>query len=118
MFPTKLRDDQPPADPEQLRRHLGGPPLEHPAPRSLAAPAPSSPRGTPRATDSTGSSGTGSSVTGSSGTGSSGTGSSGTGSSVAGISVMEWVLAIGYVVARRLRRQPPASPMVQLHPPE
>lgn len=103
MFPTKPRDDQPPADPEQLRRHLGGPPLEHPAPRSLAAPAPSSPRGTPRATDSTGSSVAG---------------SSGTGSSVAGISVMEWVLAIGYVVARRLRRQPPASPMVQLHPRE
>jgi hypothetical protein len=107
MLPTKPRDDQPPADTEQLRRHLGGPPLEHPASRSLAAPAPSTPRGTPRATDSTGSSVAGSSVAG---------------ISVAGISVMEWVLAIGYVVARRLRRppgrQPPASPMVQLHPRE
>lgn len=98
MFPTKPRDDQPPADPEQLPRHLGGPPLEHPAPGRLTAPAPSPPRGAPRPADSTGSSVTGSPVT--------------------GISVMEWVLAIGYVVARRLRRLPPASPMVQLHPRE
>jgi hypothetical protein len=40
MFPTKPRDDEPPADYEQLRRHLGRPPLEHPVARQRpAAPA-------------------------------------------------------------------------------
>lgn len=34
-----------------------------------------------------------------------------------GISVMEWLLAVGHAVARKLRRAP-RSAMVRLHPPE
>jgi hypothetical protein len=33
------------------------------------------------------------------------------------VSVMEWLLAVGHAVARRLRRAP-CSAMVRLHPPE
>jgi hypothetical protein len=33
------------------------------------------------------------------------------------VSVMEWLLAVGHAVARRLRRAP-SSAMVRLHPPE
>jgi hypothetical protein len=33
------------------------------------------------------------------------------------VSVMEWLLALGHAVARRLRRAP-SSAMVRLHPPE
>ena len=33
------------------------------------------------------------------------------------VSVMEWLLAVGQAVARRLRRAP-SSAMVRLHPPE
>jgi hypothetical protein len=37
--------------------------------------------------------------------------------SVEPVSVMEWLLAVGHAVARRLRRTP-CSAMVRLHPPE
>lgn len=37
--------------------------------------------------------------------------------SVAPVSVMEWLLAVGHAVARRLRRTP-CSAMARLHPPE
>lgn len=33
------------------------------------------------------------------------------------VSVMEWLLAVGHAVARRLRRAP-SSAMIRLHPPE
>ncbi|HEX7842108.1 MAG TPA: hypothetical protein VF469_31770 [Kofleriaceae bacterium] len=42
MLPTKPRDDEPPADYENLRRHLGRPPLEHPVARQVPA-APTAP---------------------------------------------------------------------------
>jgi len=84
MLPTKPRDDEPLADYEQLRRHLGRPPLEHPVARQQpAAPAPAAPAA----------------------------------AASSRLSVMDWLLAIGHVIARRLRRVP-CSPMVKLHPPE
>ena len=82
MVPTKPRDDEPPADYEELRRHLGRPPLEHPVARQVPAAPPAPAAGpSPR------------------------------------LSVMDWLLAIGHVIARRLRRTP-CSPMVKLHPPK
>lgn len=82
MGPIKPRDHEPPADYEQLRRHLARPPLEHPVARQVPA-APAAPAGvrSPR------------------------------------LSVMDWLLAIGHVALRRLRRVP-CSPMVKLHPPK
>jgi hypothetical protein len=90
-------------DYEQLRRHLGRPPLEHPAGRQRAAAAPAIP---PRQAAAPGAdarrSMTAPDVAASSGPSS-------------GLSVMDWLLAIGHVVARRVRGVP-RSPMVRLHP--
>jgi hypothetical protein len=98
MIPTKPRDDERPADYEQLRRHLGRPPLEHPAVGGARSAPPVVVAPTAAATS-----------------GSSSGPASHPSSHRFGLSVMDWLLAIGHVVARRLRRVP-RSPMVPLHP--
>lgn len=85
MAPTTPRHDEDPADYEQLRDHLRRPPLEHPAPRQEQI-APIQPRVAPPPPHA--------------------------GSRV---SVVDWIVAIGHAVARRLRGAP-RSPMVPIHP--
>ena len=84
------RDDDV-TDYEQLRNHLARPRLEHPAARQqpVASP-PAAPRIEPVSVEPV---------------------------SVEPVSVMEWLLAVGHAVARRLRRTP-CSAMARLHPPE
>jgi hypothetical protein len=89
-------------DYEQLRRHLGRPPLEHPAGRQRAAAAPAMPPRQAAAPGAPGRSTTAPDATASS-------------EPSVGLSVMDWLLAIGHVVARRVRGVP-RSPMVRLHP--
>jgi hypothetical protein len=99
MVPTKPRDDAPPPEYEQLRRHLGRPPLEHPAGQSRApAPPPSSPRPPRRAIAPVPHRRPAAAQP-----------------ADARLSVMDWLLAVGHVVARRVRGVP-RSPMIPLHP--
>jgi hypothetical protein len=86
MAPTNPRGDEDLADYERLRHHLQRPPLEHPvAGQHRAAPARSRLE------------------------------HPATGRAASAISVLDWLLAIGHAVVRRLRGAP-RSPMVPLHP--
>lgn len=83
--------DEDPTDYEQLRKHLARPRVEHPAARQQpVAPPPAAPVDAQLAPPV---------------------------SAPVPMSVMEWLLAVGHAVARRLRRAP-CSAMVRLHPPE
>jgi hypothetical protein len=85
MAPTPPRGDDDLTDYERLRSHLRRPHLEHPTPRQRRI-APARPRvAEPRPRDAR------------------------------QVSVVEWFVAIGRAVARRLRGAP-RSPMVPLHP--
>ncbi|HEY0478656.1 MAG TPA: hypothetical protein VGD37_14155 [Kofleriaceae bacterium] len=100
MVPTKPRDDAPPPEYEQLRRHLGRPPLEHPAGRARVAPPPASPAMPPRRAIAPVPHRRPAAAAA---------------PAESRLSVMEWLLAVGHVVARRVRGVP-RSPMIPLHP--
>jgi hypothetical protein len=85
MAPTTPRHDEDPADYEQLRDHLRRPPLEHPAPRQQRI-APIQPRVAPARRRT-----------------------------ASQVSVVDWSVATGLAVARRLRGAP-RSAMVPIHP--
>lgn len=87
MASSNLHGDEDPADYERLRNHLRRPRLEHPAPGAPRI-APARPGvAAPRPP------------------------------SESQISVVDWIVAIGHAVARRLRGAP-RSAMVPLHPRE